>query len=73
MAEKSIFLGGDGMTRGGLDRYLGPEARDTSSLPAATGNPEDDAAAADPNATNSDPVLNEIAAAEKTHEAGRKH
>jgi hypothetical protein len=33
MAEKSTYQpGGDGMTRGGLDRYLGPEARDSSSM-----------------------------------------
>jgi hypothetical protein len=34
MAEQSIYSrGGSGMTRGGLDRYLGPEAQDSSSMP----------------------------------------
>ena len=34
MAEKSEFdRGGDGMTRGGLDRFLGPPAQDYSHLP----------------------------------------
>jgi hypothetical protein len=34
MAEKSEFdRGGDGMTRGGLDRFLGPPAGDYSHLP----------------------------------------
>ena len=36
MAERSIFApGGSGMTRGGLDRYLGPAAIDDSNLPPA--------------------------------------
>jgi hypothetical protein len=34
MAERSIFArGGNGMTTGGLDGYLGPEAQDFSNLP----------------------------------------
>ena len=34
MAERSIFSrGGNGMTTGGLDSYLGPQAQDHSSLP----------------------------------------
>jgi hypothetical protein len=34
MAEKSMYSrGGSGMTSGGLDGYLGPEAQDHSNLP----------------------------------------
>ncbi len=34
MPEKSMFQpGGDGMTRGGLDRFNGPPAGDYSNLP----------------------------------------
>jgi hypothetical protein len=34
MAERSIYArGGSGMTTGGLDSYLGPEAQDFSNLP----------------------------------------
>jgi hypothetical protein len=41
MAERSIFdRGGSGMTTGGLDRYLGPEAQDYSSLPEHIEDPE---------------------------------
>jgi hypothetical protein len=36
MADKSMFnRGGSGMTRGGLDRFLGPEADSYSHLPPA--------------------------------------
>ena len=36
MAEQGIFgRGGSGMTRGGLDRYLGPAGGDDSNLPAS--------------------------------------
>ncbi len=45
MAIKSTFdRGGDGMTRGGLDRYLGPPAEDYSNLPESITDPlaEDD-------------------------------
>lgn len=31
-ARSTYQPGGDGMTRGGLDRYLGPEARDSSTM-----------------------------------------
>ncbi len=41
MAERSMFgRGGSGMTRGGLDRYLGPTAIDDSNLPLAIEDPE---------------------------------
>jgi hypothetical protein len=51
MAERSIFApGGDGMTRGGLDRYLASPAGAGSSLPSSI---ED---AADEHAEPSHPV-----------------
>ncbi len=41
MAERSMFApGGSGMTRGGLDRYLGPAASDDSNIPAALEAPD---------------------------------
>ena len=48
MADKSMFdHGGSGMTRGGLDRYLGPEADSYSHSPPAIAddklNPEEPA------------------------------
>jgi hypothetical protein len=37
MARKSMYeRGGDGLTSGGLDGYLGPEAQDHSNLPDHT-------------------------------------
>jgi hypothetical protein len=43
MAEKSEFdRGGDGMTRGGLDRFLGPPAGDYSHLPPSIADDQGD-------------------------------
>ncbi len=35
--DSEFHPGNSGITRGGLDRYLGPEARDYSNIPAALG------------------------------------
>ncbi len=72
MAERSMFApGGSGMTRGGLDRYLGPAAIDDSNLPAAT-QPDDHPAAAetpvDCAGADKDQAVCQIAEAEKTAE-----
>lgn len=41
MADKSMYSrGGSGMTTGGLDGYLGPEAQDHSNLPEQIENVE---------------------------------
>lgn len=34
---------GSGMGRGGLDRYLGPQAKDSSNLPPSVNAPDDSA------------------------------
>ena len=73
MAERSTFApGGSGMTRGGLDRYLGPAAIDDSNLPAALESPDQPAEPEHPvdcaGADKDEPVC-QIAAAEK--ELGR--
>ena len=76
MAEKSIYSrGGSGMTTGGLDDYLGPEAQDFSNLPESIEDPEKveekvrelDCAGADAN----EPVC-KIAEAEKAEAAAKK-
>jgi len=68
MAEKSIFSrGGNGMTTGGLDSYLGPEAQDFSNLPEHIEDPEksDDADEMDPAALSEEEAVWKIAEAEK--------
>ena len=43
MPEKSMFQpGGDGMTRGGLDRFNSPPAGDYSNLPPSIEDPKSD-------------------------------
>ena len=68
MADRSIYSrGGSGMTRGGLDRYLGPAAGDYSSLP----DHPDEAELAEPTVpvdcenADKDEAVCQIAAAEK--------
>ena len=39
MIDSMFGRGGSGLTRGGLDRYLGPEAGDESSLPPSIEDP----------------------------------
>ena len=40
MAERSMFgLGGSGNTRGGLDRYLGPDVTDSTGMPPSIEDP----------------------------------
>ena len=75
MAERGIFAGGgDGMTRGGLDRYLGPPAGDYSEMPPSIEDPAEAAADAVPDVDCSDPAnaglaICQIAEAEKEHDA----
>jgi hypothetical protein len=67
MPEKSIFSrGGSGMTTGGLDRFLGPQAGDHSSLPDHTEDPANanDAREVDCKADPDEPVC-QIADAER--------
>ncbi len=75
MAEKSMYSrGGSGMTTGGLDGHLGPEAQDFSNLPEGIEDPEKidervrelDCAGADAN----EPVC-KIAEAEKAEAAAK--
>ena len=40
MVERSMFgLGGSGNTRGGLDRYLGPDVTDSTGMPPSIEDP----------------------------------
>jgi len=72
--ERSIYSrGGSGMTTGGLDGYLGPEAQDFSNLPEhmeepvkADDTPEVDCAGAD-----SAEAVCQIAEAEKRAKASK--
>jgi hypothetical protein len=68
MAERSIYArGGSGMTTGGLDGYLGPEAQDFSNLPESIEEPEtlNEVADIDCAAANSGEAVCEIAEAER--------
>jgi hypothetical protein len=71
MTLRSMFSrGGNGMTSGGLDGYLGPEAQDFSNLPAHIQNI--DASSNDDSkcgGINEDEAICQIAAAEKKHQA----
>lgn len=71
MATKSIFSrGGDGMTTGGLDGYLGPEAGDHSSLPPSIENPKEVSDGSTPDcSTDPNNPLCQIARAEADHDA----
>jgi hypothetical protein len=75
MAEKSEFdRGGDGMTRGGLDRYLGPPAGDYSHLPPAIADdkidPDDPGGEIDCAGKDADEAVCEIARAEEAEREG---
>lgn len=68
---RSIYArGGDGMTTGGLDGYLGPEAQDFSNLPPSIEEPTEvnDVLDTDCVANPDEPVC-QIAAAEKQIQA----
>ena len=70
----SIFSrGGDGMTTGGLDGYLGPEAQDFSNLPEHIEDvaPADDVPQVDCTDPNSTEPVCEIARAEREIELKR--
>ncbi len=68
MIEKSIYSrGGSGMTTGGLDGYLGPEAQDFSNLPESIEDPDkgDDVAEVDCAGSDKNEAVCQIAEAEK--------
>ncbi len=72
MAERSIFArGGNGMTTGGLDGYLGPEAQDFSNLPdhLEAVNGADQTADVDCSGANSDEPVCQIAKVEAEKKA----
>jgi hypothetical protein len=70
MAESIFARGGSGMTRGGLDRYLGPEGLDSSSLPESIENPKEEGSReVDCAGDDAGSAVCEIAKAEKEHEA----
>ena len=71
MAERSIYSRGEsGMTTGGLDAYLGPEALDYSNLPENIEDPAkaEDVPEIDCDANSSEAVC-QIAEAEKQVQA----
>ena len=71
MDKRSMYSkGGSGMTTGGLDGYLGPEAQDFSNLPTSIEEPEivNDVLDTDC-AANPDEAICQIAAAEKQVQA----
>jgi hypothetical protein len=75
MAEKSEFdRGGDGMTRGGLDRFLGPPASDNSHMPPAIedekADPYDRGESIDCSGKDVDEAVCEIAKAEEAEREG---
>jgi hypothetical protein len=73
MDIKSIYSrGGSGMTTGGLDAYLGPEAGDYSSLPQSIEQHKEiqDTPKVDCSVNPADPLC-QIAEAEKQVEADR--
>ena len=68
MSQKSIFSrGGSGMTTGGLDGYLGPEAQDHSNLPEHIEEPKKslDDSTMDCDGAAKDQAVCQIAKAEK--------
>ena len=69
MAERSMFApGGDGMTRGGLDRYLGSPAVADSNIPAAfqpDDNPAEPEVPVDCEGADKDSAVCQIAKAEQ--------
>ncbi len=72
MAERSMYSrGGSGMTTGGLDGYLGPEAQDFSNLPESIEDPEkiDQTPEVDCNGSDKDDSVCQIADAEKKLQA----
>jgi hypothetical protein len=74
METKSIYSrGGSGMTTGGLDAYLGPDASDYSSLPSSIEEPKaaEDVREVDCSVNSSEPVC-QIAEAEKQMQANRE-
>jgi hypothetical protein len=70
--KRSIYSrGGSGMTTGGLDAYLGPDAQDYSSLPENIEDPEKIPDAPEVDCTvNSTEAVCQIAEAEKQVQAG---
>lgn len=74
MAERSMYSrGGSGMTRGGLDRYLGPEAQDSSSLPEdiEQPQPQEDAPEVDCSGADRDEPVCQIAKEEEEKRQGK--
>jgi hypothetical protein len=73
MADKSMYSrGGSGMTTGGLDDYLGPEAQDFSNLPEHIEEPakvDEELRKMDCNNTDADEAVCKIAEAEKREAA----
>jgi hypothetical protein len=73
MAIRSIYSkGGNGMTTGGLDGYLGPEAQDFSNLPVSIEDPKEVNDVIDVDCkTHPDAAVCQIAAAEKEVESDK--